>query len=52
MFELADEVLPAGFEDRAFGRDVELACTALDRWATRISRVSPSGVDRRLADTP
>ena len=49
MFELADEVLPAGFEDRAFGRDVELARTALDRWASQASR---SGVDRRLADTP
>jgi histidine ammonia-lyase len=46
MFELADELLPGGLEDRAFGRDVELACAALDRWA------APSGVDRRLADTP
>jgi histidine ammonia-lyase len=46
MFELADEVLPGGLEDRAFGRDVELAYAALERWATG------SGVDRRLADTP
>ena len=46
MFELADEVLPSGLEDRAFGRDVELAYAALERWATG------SGVDRRLADTP
>jgi histidine ammonia-lyase len=48
MFELADEVLPGGLEDRAFGRDVELACAALDRWA---GSASPSGVDGRLADT-
>jgi hypothetical protein len=46
MFELADEVLPGGLEDRAFGRDVELAYAALERWTTG------SGVDRRLADTP
>jgi histidine ammonia-lyase len=46
LFELADELLPEGLEDRAFGRDVDLACTVLDRWA------SQSGVDRRLADAP
>ena len=46
LFELADEALPGGLEDRAFGLDVELACAVLERWSGR------SGVERRLADAP
>jgi histidine ammonia-lyase len=47
LFELAEELLPGGLEDRAFGRDVELAYIALERWGS-----ARSGVDRRLADAP
>jgi histidine ammonia-lyase len=34
LFELATDVLPAGLEDRAFGRDVEAAITVLGNWPT------------------
>jgi histidine ammonia-lyase len=47
LFELATEVLPAGLEDRAFGREVEAAIAVLRNWPA-----VPSGVDRRLADAP
>jgi len=33
LFALATETLPAGLEDRMFGRDVEIACGVLDRWS-------------------
>jgi histidine ammonia-lyase len=33
LFEAAKLALPAGLEDRAFGRDLEAAALLLDRWA-------------------
>jgi histidine ammonia-lyase len=33
LFELASDVLPAGFEDRMLGTDVEAACGVLARWS-------------------
>jgi histidine ammonia-lyase len=35
LFEAASSALPAGLEDRAFGHDVEAACTVLDDWSSK-----------------
>jgi histidine ammonia-lyase len=54
LFEIAVQELPAGLEDRAFGRDVELAQTVLRAFgdADRRARSSFRQADYGLSDRP